>query len=120
LEEDPADLKSAVIFGIFYGVVLFAVAAVKENFGERALYAVAALSGLTDMDAITLSTAQLIRAGHLEIETGWRMIMVGAMSNLIFKACAVGLLGSPRLLKRVLLIFGISLAGGVALLLLWP
>jgi len=120
LEEDPADLKSAIMFGIFYGVVLFAVAAAREHFGERALYGVAALSGLTDMDAITLSTAQLINAGHLTIDTGWRMIMVGAMSNLVFKACAVGLLGSPRLLKRVLLVFGISLAGGVAILIFWP
>jgi len=120
LEEDPADLKSALLFGLFYGVVLLAVAVVKEHFGDRALYGVAALSGLTDMDAITLSTAQLIKAEKLSIDTGWRMILLGAMSNLAFKACAVALLGPTRLLKRVLLVFGISMVGGGAVLAFWP
>lgn len=120
LEEDPSDLKSALLFGVFYGVVLFALAAVKEHFGDRALYGVAALSGLTDMDAITLSTAQLINAGHLTIDTGWRMILVGAMSNLMFKAGAVALLGTPHLLKRVLLVFGVCQASAIGLLVFWP
>mgnify|MGYP000653397018 CR=1 FL=1 len=45
---------------------LLAVAAAREHLGEGGLYAVAAVSGLTDVDAITLSSAQLVRAGQLE------------------------------------------------------
>jgi uncharacterized membrane protein (DUF4010 family) len=120
LEEDPSDLRAALLFGILYAAVLFAVAAVKQHFGDQALYGVAALSGLTDMDAITLSTARVIQAQRLTIDTGWRMILVGAMSNLIFKACAVAFLGDRRLLKRIVLIFGLSLVGGVLLLIAWP
>ena len=54
-----------------------AVAAAKEHFGETGLFLVASLSGLTDVDAITLSTAQLIQSGHVSTDTGWRMILTG-------------------------------------------
>ena len=120
LQDDPSDLKAALIFGALYAAVLFAVAAVKEHFGNQALFGVAALSGLTDMDAITLSTVQMINAGGLSVDMGWRMILVGAMSNLFFKACAVGLLGNRALLLRVITVFGVAFLGGGLLFVWWP
>ncbi|KAA5540737.1 MgtC/SapB family protein [Roseiconus nitratireducens] len=120
LPEDPADLKAAILFGILYAAVLFAVAIVKEHFGDRTLYGVAALSGLTDMDAITLSTARMIKADRLDVDTGWRMILVGGMSNLVFKGFAVAFLGSRQLLRRIAVLFGLSFLGGVLVLIFWP
>ena len=93
---------------------------VRANFGNQALYFVAALSGLTDMDAITLSTAQLIKKRQLDVDTGWRMILIGAMSNLVFKCGAVALLGHRRMLLRVAIVFGSSLIFGGLLLAFWP
>jgi len=118
--EDPADLKAALMFGVLYAAVLFPVAVVREHFSDASLYAVAALSGLTDMDAITLSTAQMIKAERLTVDTGWRMILIGGMSNLVFKTGAVAMPGNRALLKRVSLVFGIAFAAGVLLLLYWP
>jgi len=120
LEDDPSELKAAIVFGVLYAAVLFAVAAVKEHFGNEALYVVAALSGLTDMDAITLSTAQMINKDRLDVDTGWRMILIGALSNLVFKAGAVAMLSHRQLLIRISVAFGIALAGGILLLLVWP
>lgn len=120
LEEDPSQLKTAIVFGVLYAAVLFAVAAVKEHFGDKALYIVAAFSGMTDMDAITLSTAQMISKDRLDIDTGWRMILIGALSNLVFKAGAVAVLGHRKLLIRVSTSFGIALMGGILLLIFWP
>ena len=105
---------------MLYAAVLIGVAAAKEHFGRTGLYSVAVLSGLTDMDAITLSTAQLIEDGRMEVSTGWRLILVGAMSNLLFKGAVVALLGAPRLLGYVAASFGLSLAGGAAILAWWP
>jgi uncharacterized membrane protein (DUF4010 family) len=48
-QENPSELKSALLFGLIYTVVLFVVAAVKELYGNRGLYVVAALSGMTDI-----------------------------------------------------------------------
>jgi hypothetical protein len=116
----PSDLRAAIVFGGLYAAVLFAVALAKEHLGERGLFAVAALSGLTDVDAITLSTAQLLKAGRLDLDTGWRLILTGALANLVFKAAAVAVLGHRRLFARIALQFGIALAGGAAVLAFWP
>ncbi|MCW8797281.1 MAG: MgtC/SapB family protein [Chlorobium sp.] len=118
--EDPSDLGAAVAFGALYALVLVAVAAAKEYFGDQGLYVVAALSGLTDMDAITLSTARLIEDDRIGADIGWRMMMLGALSNILFKAGAVAVLGERKLFASIALLFGLSLAGGAALLWLWP
>ena len=81
---------------------------------------VAALSGLTDMDAFTLSTAQMMEAQRVAVDTGWPMMLVGALSNIAFKAAVVALLGPRALLTRIVVLFGLTGAGGMLLLWLWP
>lgn len=120
VDEDPSDLRAALTFGALYAAVLLAIAFAREHLGSQGLFLVAGLSGLTDMDAITLSTAQLIEAGRVDTATGWRMILVGGMSNLLFKAGAVAVLGSRDLLRRVAIAFALSIAVGVTIILLWP
>lgn len=117
-QENPSELKPALLFGLLYGIVLFAVAAAREYLGVRGLYAVSALSGLTDVDAITLSTAQLVRTGRLDPAIGWRLILIALLSNLLFKGAAIAVLGSRRLLARIAGPFLLALAVGTLLLLL--
>ena len=119
-ESPPSELKSAVIFGLLYAVVLLVVAAAREHFGDSGLYIAAAISGLTDMDAITLSTSRLVSTASLDTSTAWRMIIVGGMANILFKAGLVLVLGARAFIKPVLLGMGIALLGGVAILALWP
>ena len=119
-QEPPSELGAAIVFGLLYAAVLLGVAAAKANFGEAGMYVVAGLSGLTDMDAITLSTSQLVRSGDLGVATGWRLILVGALANLVFKGAIVVVLGTRKLASRVLTLFGLGMAAGIALLLLWP
>jgi uncharacterized membrane protein (DUF4010 family) len=119
-QENPSQLKSALLFGLLYAVALLAVAAVKERFGHEGLYVVAGLSGLTDVDAITLSTSQLVKANRLGASDGWRLILLATMSNLVFKAAVVAVLGHRRLLMKVAVLYGLALAVGAALLLWWP
>lgn len=116
-QENPSELKSALLFGLIYAVVLFVVAAVKERYGNRGLYVVAGLSGLTDVDAITLSTAQLVNSGRLDAGDGWKLIVVAAISNLIFKAGAIVALGPRRLFFKILPAYGIVIAAGLLMLL---
>ena len=116
----PSDLRAAIGFGMLYAAVLLGAAAARRYLGEQALYGVAALSGLTDVDAITLSTVQLVQAGRLEIELGWRLVLVGVLANLVFKGGAAALLGHRRLLGPVLGLFGAAFALGICVLYLWP
>jgi uncharacterized membrane protein (DUF4010 family) len=117
---NPAQLKPAMIFGTLYAVILFIVAFTSERFGERGLYVVAILSGLTDVDAITLSTAQMMNKDRIEVGTGWRLIMVATLVNTLFKGCVVALLGGGALLKRIVVLYGIAMLSGIAIILLWP
>ena len=112
-------LRTAMAFGLLYALVLLAVAFAKTYFGNRGLYVVAALSGMTDMDAITLSTVQLIQAGSLSATVGWRLILVGALANLLFKAALAATVGSPGLARRIAPYFAVALGAGVAILFFW-
>lgn len=119
-QENPTQLKSAVFFGAMYAFVLFALAATQQYAGDVGLYVVAGLSGLTDMDAITLSTARLARDGDpMIIADGWRMIVIASLSNLVFKTGIVALMAGRHLLWQIILLFSLPMVGGVLLLLFW-
>lgn len=119
-QKNPAELKSALIFGILYALVLVAVAAGREYFGSAGLYAVAALSGLTDMDAITLSTAQLADSGQVDHRAAWQSILIAAAANFVFKFGVVAALGPAALTRRVAAAFAFALAGAASIFWLWP
>jgi uncharacterized membrane protein (DUF4010 family) len=117
---NPAQFKSALVFAALYAVVLLAVAVARTYFGNRGLYAVGMISGLTDMDAITLSTAQLADQSKVAHATAWKVILLAGLANLLFKGGAVAMLGSRGLLTRIAFWYGAAIAGGAIILLLWP
>ena len=118
--ENPAELKSALIFGAIYAVVIFAIGAAREHLGSSALYGVAIISGLTDMDAITLSTARLVEQDRIESGMGWRLILTASLANLAFKAVAGFVVGGWRFGLRLAIIFVVGMAGGLAIIFFWP
>ena len=117
---NPTELESAIMFAVLFAVVLLAVAAAKENFGDRGLYVVGVLAGLTDVDAITLSTVQLVQDGKLGVDTAWRVIVAASMSNVVFKAATAAVLGNRQLLTKVGPFFGTALLTGALILVFWP
>jgi hypothetical protein len=48
------------------------------------------------------------------------MILIGAMSNIVFKGLIIATLGHRRLLTYIMVVFGLSLVGGAAILVFWP
>ena len=119
-QDNPTELKSAILFAALFALVTLGVAAAKEHFGQRGLYVVAILSGLTDMDAITLSTTQIVKSGQTDVHTGWRLILAAALANLVFKAGTTAVLGDRKLFLRVSALFGVAFAAGILILILWP
>jgi uncharacterized membrane protein (DUF4010 family) len=115
-QSNPTELKPALLFGALYAAVLLVVAAANQRFGQQGLFLAAAISGLTDMDAITLSVTQLVNREEIVADTGWRVILVAAMANLAFKAATVAVLGERKLFLRVAVGFGAAAAAGAALL----
>lgn len=113
LHANPAQLGAAFGFGLLYAVVLVGLELARDLFGPGWLYAAAAAAGLTDMDAITLSTATLVRDGLLDPSSAWRLVVTAALANLVFKFAIVFVLGHAALrqalLKPALGAFGATL-----------
>ncbi len=117
--KNPAQFKSAFIFGLLYGLILLAVAYTEKEFGNKGLYIVSIIGGLAKKDAITLSIAQSVRGG-LGTELGWRLIMTGVLANFAFKIILVALLGNKKLTKWVGGAMAISVLVGLLIMWLWP
>jgi len=115
-QRNPAELKSALLFGALYAIIILAVAAAKQRFEDRGLYAVAIISGLTDMDAITLSISRLVGEERLDPAQGWRVIVLAILSNMVFKSALAGALGGWRLFLIVAGLFSVVGVLGVSLL----
>lgn len=119
-QTNPTELKPAILFGALYAVVLLTVAAANDRFGHSGLYVTAIISGLTDMDAITLSLTHLVGSGEVGTDAAWRLIVVAAMANLVFKGATVAALGDRKVFGFVAVGFGASFLAGMALLIFHP
>jgi uncharacterized membrane protein (DUF4010 family) len=113
---NPFSLTEAAKFGAFFAVVLVLVKGVERYFPSEGVYVVAALAGITDVDAITLSMAEFAKAGDANIAV--TAIVIAAFSNTLVKLGMVAALGG-RGIKRPVTIGTVAvLAAGVAGLLL--
>lgn len=119
-QKNPAELKSAVMFGLLYAGISFLSAAANDKLGDEGLYVVSILSGLTDMDAITLSTAKMTEQKKIAASLGWRLIHVAFLSNLVFKGGIAMITGGKELGKAIAFLFGIAILTGLAILFIWP
>lgn len=112
---NPFELGAALKFGLLFGVVVVAVRATRFYFGDHGLFVAGALAGTTDVDAITLSTSQLVREG-LDPSAAVTTILLAAVSNSLVKASMAGLIGGRDLAKRVLPGFAVILLAGATAL----
>lgn len=99
--KNPFSLWAAMKFGALFAAVLLVVKIVETRFAGQGLYAVAALAGLTDVDAITLSVARSARLGG-DAGAAVVAIVIAALANTIAKYGMVAALGSPALRWRLL------------------
>jgi uncharacterized membrane protein (DUF4010 family) len=105
---NPSQLRGALFFAALYAAVLMATAAVNDLLGSGALFWLAVVSGLTDVDAITLSTARLVSTGIIDTTHGGQVVITAAAANLAGKAAFAALLGSRELFGRIAVPFALS------------
>ncbi len=110
---NPFSLTAAVKFAAFFALVLVVIKVAQLRFPGTGLYAVAALAGLADVDAITLSMAQQAGAGG-DAGVAVGAIVVAATTNTLVKAGIAAVLGGAGLRRPVLLATAAIVAGGAA------
>lgn len=103
--KNPVELPQALFFGLLYAAVILAVSAAKDYLGNSGVYIVALISGLTDVDAITLSNARLVQQGVLEASQAHTSILIALVSNLCFKLGLVGFLSTRQMFRWTLCCF---------------
>jgi uncharacterized membrane protein (DUF4010 family) len=97
---NPTELRPALGFGLLYAVVLLAAAWLSDWLGTRGLYAVALVSGLTDVDAITLSSLRLHNLDRLTVAVAVNVITLAVLSNLVFKSVLTFTVGGWKMARH--------------------
>lgn len=101
--KNPFEIGPALTFGLIYAVILLAANAARLYLGNTGIYLSSIASGLADVDAITLSLAELSQdARNLDLQTASRGIVLAAVSNTLVKGGIVLGMGSMMLRKIIL------------------
>ncbi|MBI2383502.1 MAG: MgtC/SapB family protein [Gammaproteobacteria bacterium] len=108
---NPTELKAALAFGALYAVMLALTAHLNQRAGAAGVYAAALVSGLCDMDAITLSSLQLFRQEQIQAHEASGAIVIAYFANLAFKLGLAFGFGGPALGRRVAPGFAATAAG---------
>jgi len=93
--QNPFALLPALKWGAVMVAVLLLAAFAREYLGDRGVVAVAAASGIADVDAITLAMTRSVQLGELGTELAALAIAVAVMSNTLVKA-GIAVLGGGR------------------------
>lgn len=114
--KNPFELAPALRFAALLLLILFLVEGARRWLGDAGVYLVALVSGLADVDAITLSLARSARS-DLSQQVAVHGIFLAALSNSLVKAGLIVLIGGRQLALRTLpVMFAGLLAGGATLL----
>lgn len=114
---NPLDLGTAIKLSGFIALVLLAAGAAKTYVGEQAVLGVAAISGIADVDAVTISMARLGGA-TIGLETAQIAIAIAVGVNTVTKAVMAATIGGAAVARQVGLASGLALAAVACFLLL--
>ncbi|WP_433628162.1 MgtC/SapB family protein [Halomicrococcus sp. NG-SE-24] len=110
---NPFRLRPALFFGAVFAVVLLVSESANSWLGASGVYATAFVSGLADVDAITLTLSTLAADGAIPPEVATTGIVIGAIANTLVKVGLAWLLGTRRLGRLVTAGLGIVSVVGV-------
>lgn len=113
---NPLSLLTAIKFALLYAVIAFLVKAATQLDWQAGLLPLSFVSGLTDMDAISLSMANTTRAETVSLDLAARAVILAAVANSLLKAALAAGLGSPLLRQRAGGVLVATAATGVAAL----
>jgi len=104
--KNPFELKSALYFGLIFGTILLISKLAQLNFGDRGSYFISFISGLTNIDAITLTMAQLSAKHSIQPMVALNSIIIALFANLLFKGIIAIILGTKLMARYTTVGFG--------------
>lgn len=95
-DKNPLQIVAALQMALVFQLVLFGVAYANQRFGSQGLTGSAALLGLTDVDALTLSMARMTSSGGAAAEAAAMAVTLGVLVNTLVKLGIALVLGRGR------------------------
>lgn len=116
--KNPFSLGPAIKFALFFVCILFVAKIAKIYLGDKGLYLASLVSGLADVDAITLSIAAQTKNAQLSHTVGAVGITIAVVANSIVKSGIALYSGGWKFGVRVgAILLGVTIAGlGVLLI----
>ena len=102
---NPLNLKNAILLTLFFVALQMLIQFVKEESGNSGIYLISGISGLLDLDAISLTLSKFDSDSET-IRNSSIAILIAAISNTIFKLSIAIFKGHNELRKPVFLGFG--------------
>lgn len=115
---NPLDLKAALIFGSLLVLIMVLSAFLQHVYGDTGLLALAAASGVFDVDAITLSLARMSQES-LALKIAVTGLVIAAASNNLVKAMMAGFIGGKEMTFKVSVPLIASSFGGLLSVWVW-
>jgi uncharacterized membrane protein (DUF4010 family) len=117
---NPLSLSIAIKFAVLYAVIAFLVTVFRQQGWTEGLLPLSFISGLTDMDAISLSIAREHGGVINGTDLATRAVVLAAVSNTLLKIGFALFLGSPGLRWRISIVLGLTTAAGIAWMVFSP
>lgn len=115
---NPLEISSALSFSLVLAAVTLLTAWASDQFGDAALYSIAAIAGLVDVDAVTIAASRQAAMGTTIASVASLAVIIAISVNTLAKgliALIVAGLSTARIVLPALL--AALLAGGAVLLL---
>lgn len=114
--DNPFSLKPALVFGALFLAILFISKISNTYLGSSGVYIASLISGVADVDAITISMA-LLAPKTISNTTAVTAITLAAISNTVFKFCIALFLGTRKFARNVGVVFFIIIISGLIVIL---
>jgi uncharacterized membrane protein (DUF4010 family) len=99
--QEAFSILNILQFAFIYATVVFLIKALKYYYGLIGMYFISFISGVIDVDAITISASNLTKSGSIELIFGAAIILLAVLSNTIFKYIYVLIFADNYLKKEM-------------------
>jgi len=97
---------------LLLALIMLLSQAFRAWFGHLGIYLIGALSGIADVDSVTLSFARMSQ-GNLGLEIAARGIVLASLANSVSKAVLVATIANSAMTLRVTVIFTAMICAGL-------
>jgi uncharacterized membrane protein (DUF4010 family) len=108
ITKNPLQLSEAIKFGLLFGVI-YGLITLTHKYGDVGVHIISFVSGLSDVDAITLSLSQLEMDKKISLMTSVNGIVIASVTNSLVKLGIVYWIGGKTIGMKLSFFFLITL-----------